>query len=212
MPTHKPVLIDDLYGELILPSGDERWMVVHTKPRCEKKLAEYAKRNGIWYYLPQMDSKRLYEKRLVTFTKPMFPGYLFTMLDMHKKQILLLTGYTVFFIKVTNQQQLLDELANIHLSHQPKVELEQALWLSKGLEVEIIKGPLKGVTGVVENHKKLTEVRLQVNILRQAVLVKVNPSDVKILGEYTIVDEEEEVGKEEEVEEEEEEEEEVEEE
>jgi len=33
-------------------------------------------------------------------------------------------------------------------------------------------------------------VRLQVQILRQAVLVKIDPRNVKILGEYTIVEKE----------------------
>lgn len=189
MPTHTPVLIDELYGELIPAVGDHAWAVIHTKPRCEKKLAEYARNNGIWYYLPQMESKRLYEKRLVTFTKPMFSSYLFCMIDMDKKQRLTQSGYVVCFIKVPVQKELLTELNNIHKSHNPKVEYENTLWLAQGLQVEIIKGPLKGVTGVVESHKKLDSVNLQVNILRQAVKVKVNPGDLKIVGDYEIVEE-----------------------
>ncbi|HQO18709.1 MAG TPA: hypothetical protein PLJ85_05975, partial [Candidatus Cloacimonas sp.] len=62
------------------------------------------------------------------------------------------------------------------------------LWLEKGLEVEIVNGPLKGICGVVEDQSKLMEVRLQVNILKQAVLVKVNTEDIKIIGEYEIVE------------------------
>ena len=70
---------------------------------------------------------------------------------------------------------------------QPKVEIKNALWLSR------LKGnrprPLKGVTGIVEDHTKLHEVRLQVNILRQAVLVMVDPANVKILGDYILEEE-----------------------
>lgn len=186
MATHVPVLIDELFGELKPASGDERWAVIHTKPRCEKKLAEHARRNGIHYFLPQMQSKRLYQKRQITFTKPMFPGYLFCVIDIYKKQTLLISGLTVAFIKVPVQAELLEELQNIHQVHLPKVEMQSTIWMSKGLEVEIIRGPLKGVTGMVENHQKLDELRLQVNILRQAVLVKVDPADVKILGDYII--------------------------
>jgi transcription antitermination factor NusG len=60
---------------------------------------------------------------------------------------------------------------------------------ARGLEVEIVRGPLKDVTGIVEDHTKLHEVRLQVNILRQAVLVTVDPSNVKILGDYILEEE-----------------------
>lgn len=189
MATNAPVLIDELFGELIVPTGDERWAVIHTKPRCEKKLADYAMRSGIHYYLPQMDSKRVYNKRTVSFTKPMFPSYLFCVLDFAKKQKLMMTGLTVGFIRVPVQEELLEELVNIRMLRQPKVEIKNALWLSRGLEVEIVRGPLKDVTGIVEDHTKLHEVRLQVNILRQAVLVTVDPSNVKILGDYILEEE-----------------------
>ncbi len=94
------------------------------------------------------------------------------------------------FIRVSRQDQLLQELRNLKLSRSPEIELENTLWLSEGLQVEITSGALKGVTGVVESHARLDEVRLQVQILRQAVLVKIDPRDVKILGEYSIVEEE----------------------
>ncbi|HNU53601.1 MAG TPA: transcription termination/antitermination NusG family protein [Candidatus Syntrophosphaera sp.] len=190
MATHSPVLIDELFGELAPAPEGQRWEVIHTKPRCEKKLAEYAQRNGITYYLPQMDSKRVYQRRVVSFTKPMFPSYLFCVLGPRSRQTLLISGYTVSFIRVHQQEQLLQELRNIKLSRLPEIELQNTIWLSEGLQVEIMQGPLKGVTGVVESHDKLDEVRLQVQILRQAVLVKIDPRNVKILGEYTIVEKE----------------------
>ncbi|HOH48758.1 MAG TPA: transcription termination/antitermination NusG family protein [Candidatus Syntrophosphaera sp.] len=190
MATHSPVLIDELFGELAPAPEGQRWEVIHTKPRCEKKLAEYARRNGITYYLPQMDSKRVYQRRVVSFTKPMFPSYLFCVLGPRSRQTLLISGYTVSFIRVHQQEQLLQELRNIKLSRLPEIELQNTIWLSEGLQVEIMQGPLKGVTGVVESHDKLDEVRLQVQILRQAVLVKIDPRNVKILGEYTIVEKE----------------------
>jgi transcription antitermination factor NusG len=189
MPTHVPVIVDELFGNLEPAPAGSQWLVVHTKPRCEKKLASYSKDNGITYYLPQMESSRIYQKRKVTFTKPMFPGYLFTVLDHAKKQTLTISGLTVSFIRVFHQDHLLSELRNIHISRKVKQETREALWLSKGLEVELVTGPLKGMRGVVEDHSKLDEIRLQVNILRQAVIVKVKSADVKILGEYEIVEE-----------------------
>ncbi len=188
MPTHSPVIIEDLFGKLEPASGIERWTVVHTKPRSEKKLADYAQRCGISYYLPQMESKRVYQRRLVAFTKPMFPGYLFSVLDADKKQQLAASGLTAGFIRVPVQEELLAELRSIKLSMIPEVEYENTLWLSEGLKVEIIAGPLKGVCGIVASHEKMHEIRLQVDILRQAVMVRVKPSEVKVLGDYKIVD------------------------
>ena len=64
--------------------------------------------------------------------------------------------------------------------------MQKALWLSKGLEVEITQGALKGMRGIVDTHDKISEVRLQVDILRQAVMVKIEPENIKIIGEYEI--------------------------
>ena len=189
MPTHAPVIIDELFGSLEPAPPGSQWVVVHTKPRCEKKLAAYSRDNGICYFLPQMESARIYQRRKVTFTKPMFPGYLFAILDHQSKQNLTISGLTVSFIRVFHQEHLLSELRNIHISQRVKQEAREALWLSKGLEVELVTGPFKGMRGVVEDHNKLDEIRLQVNILRQAVIVKVKASDVKIMGEYEIVEE-----------------------
>jgi transcription antitermination factor NusG len=191
MSTHKPVEIEELFGKIELAPENHFWSVIHTKPRCEKKLAEYALKHNISYYLPLTESSRIYQRRKVTFTKPIFPGYLFTIINFYTKRELLYSGYIVSYINVPSQKELVEELRNIWLTRNRRVEMREAMWLSEGLMVEIINGPLKGVSGIVESHKKLEEVHLQVNILHQAVSVKVDPRDVKIIGDYEIVEEEE---------------------
>ena len=188
MSGHDPVIIDELYGELVMSGDDRHWIVTRTKSRCEKKLADQARRNGIHYFLPQQSSNKVYQKRKVKFTKPLFPGYLFVCVDHTQKQTLAITGLTAGFISVSYQEQLLKELRALRQLPVEKVEAGHKFWLSKGLEVEIVKGPLAGTRGVVEGHDKIHEIRLQVNILRQAVLVKVAPDNVKIIGEYEVVE------------------------
>jgi len=184
------VIINELFGELKIPPEPQRWTVVHTRPRREKKLADYAAKNLIQYYLPQIKHKRIYQRRKVVTTVPMFPGYMFMILSVPEQQTIAISGMAAHFIHVRHQQELLDDLSRICFSNKKDVALEPSMWLSKGLEVEIIAGALKGTRGVVESHDKISEVRLQVNILRQAVMVKTEPGNVKIIGEYEIVEDE----------------------
>lgn len=188
MASHDPVIIDELFGKLELSENPEQsWAVVRTKPRCEKKLAEQARMKGIPYYLPQKKSRKIYKNRKVTFTIPLFSGYLFVCVDYFQKRELALTGFTAGLLKVANQQHLLDELKALRKIPSEKVEdAGPKFWLSKGLEVEIIKGPLAGTRAVVESHDKIHEARLQVDILRQAVIVRIDPKEVKIIGEFVI--------------------------
>jgi len=189
LATHSPVLVEELYGEIKPAEAGKHWFVIHTKPRCEKKLAEYAQRNGVHYYLPQLESERLYQRRKVCFTKPMFPSYLFSEMSAQDKQVLIISGYLMKILHVPNEGELLDELRNLYICRVGKAQITPSFWLSKGIQVKIIRGPLKGVNGVVESHEKLEEVRLQVDMLRQAVMVKIPASDVKIISEHQIVDE-----------------------
>jgi len=184
MATHKPVLVDELSGELTPAVQPFHWQVAHTKPNCEKKLADYLKRLQITYYLPQMESLRLYQYRKVTFTKPMFPGYLFIKSAPEQHISLYRPGYIVRFLPNVNEAELLHDLTQIYLGKAHEFEIYAGTWLEQGWQVEIVSGAMQGVRGVVQDHKKLNEVTLQVNILRQAVTVRVNPADVKIISDY----------------------------
>jgi hypothetical protein len=50
------------------------WIVVHTKPRCEKKFAELLRREAIHHELPLVTSVRRYQNQTKRFTMPLFPG------------------------------------------------------------------------------------------------------------------------------------------
>jgi transcriptional antiterminator RfaH len=184
LATHKPVVVDELFGELASSGLATRWQVIHSKPQCEKKLADYLKKNGIHYYLPLLDSVRSYKYRKVTFTKPMFPGYLFASFDSNGKADIFSSGYAVRILKVTDERELLDDLIQIYTGRVRKADLREGIWLEKGWQVEIISGPLQGMKGFVQNQSNLEEVNLQVNILRRAVTARVKSSDVRLSGEY----------------------------
>jgi transcription antitermination factor NusG len=176
-------MVEELFGRLESALPLQKWQVVHTKPQQEKKLAEYLKRRQIVYYLPQLESIRTYQYRKVTFTKPMFPGYLFARFATEEAASILLSGCVVRFIKVPSETELLTELIQIYNGRNARAELKSTQWLESGWEVEIVSGPLQGMLGVVQDQSRLTEVTLQVKILRQAVAVKVNPAQVRLVRE-----------------------------
>ncbi len=185
MATHKPVMVDELWGELTLSAEEEtKWNVIYTKPQCEKKLADYLKRRDIRYYLPLYESKKAYQHRKVVFTKPLFPGYVFSCFGLNNKLDILNCGYVVRFMKVPNQQELLNDLHWIYQGRMKQLDFEQSEWLKTGWQVEIISGPMQGMLGLVQSQTKLDEVNLQVNILQQSVKLKLNPSDVRVMNAY----------------------------
>ncbi len=182
MATNKPKEIDELFGDLNLGEGDQKWYVVHTKPRCEKKLAEYSKQYEVNYYLPLVDSVRVYNNRKVKFTKPMFPGYVFVKCDPAGRRQLTITGYVAYWLPVINQMVLVNDLQQINSGRELGVEFIRAEFLAKGTKVEIIKGPFAGIIGYVEDQKDIKEVILQVTLLRQAVSVSAKADQVRVVN------------------------------
>ncbi|MBN1326573.1 MAG: UpxY family transcription antiterminator [Candidatus Cloacimonetes bacterium] len=181
MVNKQQIEIRELAGDLEPGDGITRWFVIYTKSRREKKLAEYAYRRDINYYLPLQESVRHYKYRKLTFTKPLFPGYIFVKVNDSERQSLIISGHTVSFLKVRDESEFLSSLRQIYTGREQGAEFHKTEYLEEGTRVKITKGPFTGLTGVVKNQNNVREVILQIDLLRQAVSVAVTPEQVSII-------------------------------
>ncbi|NBP23201.1 MAG: antitermination protein NusG, partial [Proteobacteria bacterium] len=76
-----PLLMEPEWTQLL-------WYVAHTRPRAEKKLAEFCLEQGYEYRLPLYRSVKTYVRKRVVFEKPLFPGYLFARVQKRHRQML----------------------------------------------------------------------------------------------------------------------------
>ncbi|MBW6515210.1 MAG: hypothetical protein K0B81_01165 [Candidatus Cloacimonetes bacterium] len=173
----------ELFGELAPSTDMDHWFVIYTKPRREKKLAEYAYKNNIAYYLPLIESVKYYERKKVVYTKPMFTSYLFVRATFEEKKQLTVSGHTVSFILVKDEDIFLEELRYIQQVRTKKVDIATHQYLEKGTWVRFKEGPLKGVTGLVADVKNIKKVVLQVNILRRAISVTAESNILEVLAD-----------------------------
>ncbi|MDP8232876.1 MAG: transcription termination/antitermination NusG family protein [Candidatus Zophobacter franzmannii] len=183
MATHKPVEVLELFGELTPSNSGYRWRVIYTKSRVEKKLAEYAHRLGINYYLPLIDSVKDYKYRKVTFTKPLFPGYIFIKANSEDISYLYNSGCISSILKVNNESNLLKELNSIYRLRSKGAIMSVGKYLDEGVRVRILSGPFEGLTGFVESHETIDKVILNVEIIHQSIVITVNSIDIKIIGD-----------------------------
>ncbi|MCK4956669.1 MAG: KOW motif-containing protein [Candidatus Cloacimonetes bacterium] len=182
MATNKPILIEELYGKLEFSKEDEKWEVVYTKPKREKKLAQFAANNEITYYLPLVESERIYENRKITFTKPLFSGYIFIKCSFRQKKQLITSGHIVTFIKVPNEIELVEELKQIYISKEMGAEMGKGEYFEKGTKVRIVSGPFEGLTGVVKNQNNVSQIMLRVKILHQAIAVSAKSHQIELIN------------------------------
>jgi transcriptional antiterminator RfaH len=166
-------IIRRLMGELL-------WYVAHTRPRCEKKLAEYCERQGFKVTLPLYRSEKKYDRKTVVFEKPLFPNYVFLQLEPPQRQKVFQSDYVANLLDVPDQETFEQQLGDILLSLETGLEIVLAPEITPGSRVKITGGPLRGLEGFVETRAGTTLVHLRLDFIAQGVAVKVEASDLEL--------------------------------
>ena len=121
------------------------------------------------------------QRRKVTVDKPIFPGYFFTAFDQEQRVTLLKTNHIVKILQPGNQRRLLHELAQIRAALAVDPSLGACEMLKTGRRVRIVSGPFQGIEGTVSTLKANTLVRLNVEMIGQAVSVEVTRDYLEVI-------------------------------
>ena len=160
------------------------WTPVRTKPRQEKKLAEYCRTHNVPFYLPMKKSVKRYQRRTVEFQVPMFPGYIFCAVDEPSYQTLLISGTIVYRIKMNEnkEEKLIEDLNDLKEFERIVREAEVVIRpeIVEGVAIKVSKGPLAGLSGVVTKRNKRMLITVNVEILGQSASAEIDIEDVEV--------------------------------
>jgi transcription antitermination factor NusG len=157
------------------------WFVAHTRPRCEKKLAEYCGREGLSATLACYRSVKKYRGKTVVFRKPLFPGYIFLQLLPEQRQRVRQSDYVANLLDVPDQAEFAQQLGDILQALDTGLEVRLAPTIGPGSRVVIKSGPLQGVEGWVERRSGMSEVLLRLDFIGQAAAVKVDATELDLV-------------------------------
>jgi len=151
-----------------------RWFVAHTKPRREKKLVEYCRRQDLAVTLPCYDSAHKYRGKTVVFQKPLFPGYVFLQLEPRQKDSVRQNDHVARLLEVFDQETFQRQLQDILLALETSLEVRLAPSIGEGMRVRIKSGPLQGLEGWVERRYGMNTVLLRLDFINRAAAVKID--------------------------------------
>jgi len=157
-----------------------KWHILYVRPRCEKKMAEHCRLLGLEHYLPLRTETKVYQRRRVTVRKPVFPGYIFVSFDQAGRVALLKTNNIVRIMFPDDDETLLHELSQVRRALEVDETLSSCKALKRGTLVQITSGPFMGIEGRVHAVKGITKVRLNVEMIGQAVTVEVDREFLEI--------------------------------
>jgi transcription antitermination factor NusG len=149
------------------------WHVLHVRPRCEKKVGDFCAVRAIEHYLPLRSETKVYQRRRVTVEKPVFPGYLFVSCDAVQRTEVLKTNSIVRTITPHNEEDFLHELDQVRKALTVDPSLSACYAVKEGQRVRITGGPFMGIEGMVASLRSRTTVRLNVEMIGQAIAVEI---------------------------------------
>ena len=159
---------------------DPIWFVAHTRPRREKKLAEYCEEIGVAATLPCYQAVHKYRGKRVVFEKPLFPGYVFLQAIPEQKQSIYQSDHVANLLDVFDQALFIQQLTDILRALETGLEIVLAPEIGKGSRVKVKSGPLAGMEGWVEERYGMDVVLLRLDFIGQAAAVKLTASEIEL--------------------------------
>ena len=151
-----------------------RWWVAHTKSRCEKAFAWELHDRGIGYFLPLIERVRISGGKKRKALHPLFSSYVFFCGEEEDRYAAMTTNRLCATIRVSNQEQLIEELSAIEEALGGDVQLDPYPYLATGQRCRIKAGPFRGMEGTVIRRNKVARFVLQVSILGQGAAMEVD--------------------------------------
>jgi transcription elongation factor/antiterminator RfaH len=160
-------------------AGSERWFLVHTLPKGEKKAELHLGAQGFRTYLPQIRRTIRHARQLKTVRAPLFPRYLFVTLDLERDRWLSVRS-TVGVSRLFTQDGrpvpvpigIVESL--IERSDADVTRLDAGL--VNGQRVRILSGPFADFVGMLQRLDEAGRVRVLLEMMGTAVPVMLDRS------------------------------------
>jgi len=172
-----------LEPDVLVPAGpDERWVLLYTRSRYEKRVAHLCTRSGARYYLPLQEHRTGRDHRGRSYSLPLFPSYVFACLTADQQHQLLMMQGIARVIPVRQPGRMLSELKEIRRLLETGAPVCVAPTLVRGTRVRVARGPLAGLEGMVVDSRRRAarhELLINVTILGRAVATEIDLLEVE---------------------------------
>lgn len=164
--------------------GITHWYAIYTRSRHEKVVAEQLWGKQIECFLPLREVVSRWKDRRKRVQLPLFPGYLFVHVPIQERRLDILKVPSVARIIAVNGEAMpipdaqIDSVKRLVFSTFP---CDPYPYLSSGDRVEIIRGPLKGMRGILVEKKSALKFILSVDLIQQSVACEIDACDVEKL-------------------------------
>jgi transcription antitermination factor NusG len=185
------------YAPALNPTlGDSyRWYAVYTYPRHEKTVREQLESKSVEAFLPTFVSESRWKDRRVRIQTPLFPGYVFTRIDLRERSKVFAVPGVIRMLSFNGTPAPIDdsELQAVRLCLERGVIVQPYPLLEVGDRVRVRSGVLAGLEGLISRCKDERRLIVPISLINQSVAVEVDahllePLDVQNINQHRYSD------------------------
>ena len=160
--------------------GIPRWYAVRTRSRHEKLVRDRLAALGIEHLLPTVFRLSQWKDRKKEIEVPLFSGYCFARFGWPDRLSVQTVSGVVGIVGGGQRPEPIpdaeiDALKSLMASELP---YNAHPYLREGMMVEVRRGPLEGVRGILLRKAKRHRLVISIHLIRQAAAVEIDASDV----------------------------------
>ena len=155
--------------------AEPKWFALRVRAKHEKSVAELIRLTGFDCFLPVQHVRRRWSQRWKELELPLFPGYVFSRFSReHWTRVVNVPGVVdaVRFGKTLATVEE-EELKALRVAENARCDLEPCAYFPVGEHIQIVDGPLHGLSGTVVMDQGRSELILSVTLLQRSVRVKI---------------------------------------
>jgi transcription antitermination factor NusG len=156
------------------------WYALRTRSRHEKRVRDQLAAQGVEPFLPLIERARRWKDRRKLVAFPLFPGYCFARFPVSLRVAVLSTKGVVQVLgnhdgPVPVPDAEIEAVRRLVTSTLP---FDPHPYLREGMHVEVIRGPLAGVRGILLRKGTRARLVMGVTLINQAASVELDALDV----------------------------------
>jgi transcription antitermination factor NusG len=165
---------------MVDPNGTPRWFALKTRSRHEKLVRDRLASHGIEPLLPTITRLNQWKDRRKEVVVPLFSGYCFARFAWPDRLAVQTTSGVVEIVGGGERPESIpdEEIEAIRQLMASTLRYDASPYLREGMMVEVTKGPLQGVRGLLVRKGKRHRLVIAVHLIQQAASVEMYDSDV----------------------------------
>lgn len=165
----------------MIATSEQAWFALTAKHQHEPTVARLLDAKGFEVFQPTYTEVRRWKDRNKVLKLPLFPGYVFFCGGLDRRVEILSTPgvFSIVAFGGTAAEINGEEIEAILRATQNRMAIQPHPFLTAGDRVRVVRGPLAGVSGILQKQKDACRLVLSIELLGRSAAVEIDAATVE---------------------------------